>query len=58
MRISSANTKGHLVGVRTTRIGRDIDVSDVKILTSERRLFTPCLGTTTIFGNGLSRGRV
>jgi hypothetical protein len=45
MRISSANTKGYLVRVRTTRIGRDIDVSDVKIFTSERRLFIPCLET-------------
>jgi len=45
MRISSANTKGYLVRVRTTRIGRDMDVSDVKIFTSERRLFILYLGT-------------
>jgi hypothetical protein len=43
MRISSANTKGYLVRVRTRRIGRDIDVADVRIFASERRLFIPCL---------------
>jgi hypothetical protein len=46
MRIPSANTKGYLVRVRTTRIGRDIDVSDVKIFTLERRLLIPYLETT------------
>jgi hypothetical protein len=37
MRISFANTKGYLVRVRTTRAGRDIHISDVKIFASERR---------------------
>ena len=45
MRISFANTKGYLVRIRTTKIGKDIDVADVKIFTSERRLFMPCLET-------------
>jgi hypothetical protein len=45
LRISSANTKSYPVRVRTTRVGRDIDTSDVKIFTSERRPLIPCLGT-------------
>jgi hypothetical protein len=37
MRISFANTKGYLVRVRKTRVGSDIDISDVKIFASARR---------------------